>query len=552
MRDSKALYKSKVFAFVAFTTLLFAFAPHTGAAAPFDEYDLLTDLPTIEDLYCVIIKDNDAQLLALEGGKVDMLGDIARISDIRRLSDNEEIDLYLAEGFHAFFLGLNLRKPPWDRVELRRSIWEVLNRKQIVRDVFGGYALPLFSFLPPASSYQAESPLGESNLEKARERLEKSGWRWSKKGVLIYPGQTKAIPRMKLMTPTAQVAPTTAEIAERICESMRGLGIPIETEPMDFSMMVSRLDRRDFDAYVIAWGLSRDPDSLYAFYHSSMDIEGGYNISGIKMPDLDEALEALKSAKDENEARAAAREAQKLLYEYVPQVPIYSRYYVTALQSNWENAVTSKYTTPDNVYSFLSLKHREGRKNFYWCLPEEPRNLNPLSAGSAYDWQVLSLIYESLLGTDPFTLEDIPWLAKSWRIETTDDGRERTRLFFVVREDIKWHDGKPFTAEDVKATIAFMRRHSIPRYYDNIKDIEDIKTQGNLVVITFSQRSFWYLHQIGGLPILPAHVLCNTEDWRSLSPDKLIGTGPFQFASYKPGEYVKLLKNNNYWRRAVR
>lgn len=552
MRDSKALYNSKVFALVAFTILLFAFATHIGAAAPFDEYDLPTDLSTIEDLYCVIIKDNDAQLLALEGGKVDMLGDIARISDIRRLSDNEKIDLYLAEGFHAFFLGLNLRKPPWDRVELRRSIWEVLDRKQIVRDVFGGYALPLFSFLPPASPYQAESPVGESNLEKARERLEKSGWRWSKKGVLIYPGQTKPIPRMKLMTPTAQVAPTTAEIAERICESMRGLGIPIETEPMDFSMMVSRLDRRDFDAYVIAWGLSRDPDSLYAFYHSSMDIEGGYNISGIKLPDLDEALEALKYAKDENEARAAAREAQKLLYEYVPQVPIYSRYYVTALRNDWENAVTSKYTTPDNVYSFLSLKHREGRKNFYWSLPEEPRNLNPMSAGSAYDWQVLSLIYESLLGTDPFTLEDIPWLAKSWRIETTDDGRERTRLFFVVREDIKWHDGKPFTAEDVKATIAFMRRHSIPRYYDNVKDIEDIKIQGDLVVITFSQRSFWYLHQIGGLPILPAHVLCNTEDWRSLSPDKLIGTGPFQFASYKPGEYVKLLKNNNYWRRAVR
>ncbi|MEN2996297.1 MAG: hypothetical protein ABC360_04745 [Acetomicrobium sp.] len=45
-------------------------------------------------------------------------------------------------------------------MELRRSIWEVLDRKQIVRDVFGGYALPLFSFLPPASPYQAESPVG--------------------------------------------------------------------------------------------------------------------------------------------------------------------------------------------------------------------------------------------------------------------------------------------------------------------------------------------------------------------------------------------------------
>lgn len=519
-----------------------------ASAVPLKEFNM----PHIEDLYYLIIKDSDAQLLALEGGQIDLLGDIARFSDIKRLGGSDKVNLYLAEGFHAFYLGLNLRRPPWDRVELRQSIWEIVNRKQIVRDIFGGYALPLFSFLPPASPYLLELSIPDSNLERAKERLKRSGWRWNEKGILIYPGQTKPLSRMKLMTPMAQVAPTTAEIAERICESMRSLGIPIETEPMDFSMMIARLDQHKFDAYVIAWGLSRDPDNLYAFYHSSMDIIGGYNISGIKAPDLDEALEDLKYAKDEKEAYIAAEKAQRLLYKYVPQVPVYSRYYITALQKEWEKAVTSKYITPDNIYSFLSLEHKEDRKSFYWCLPEEPRNLNPLSATSAYDWQVLSLIYESLLGTDPFTLKDVPWLAKSWKIETVGDGgKERTRLSFIIREDIQWQDGKPFTADDVKATIEFIREHSIPRYFDSVKDVDDITVTGNVVAITFLERSFWYLHQIGGLPMLPAHVLSGINDWRTLPEEQIIGTGPFAFSSYKPGEYVKLHKNELYWRRVL-
>lgn len=519
--------------------------PAQGKAAPLDELRR----PSIDELYFLIIRDNDAQLLALEGGQIDLLGDIARFSDIKRLSDDERVKLYLAEGYHAFFLGLNLRRSPWDRAELRQSLWEAVNRRQIVRDVFGGYALPLFSFLPPASPYTLVASTSDFNMKAARERLRQKGWRWSKRGVLICPGEDKPLPKMKLLTPTAQVAPTTAEIAERICESMRSLGIPIETEPMDFSMMVARLDRRDFDAYVIAWELSRDPDSLYAFYHSSMDVPGGYNISGIRKPDLDEALESLKYAANEAEARLSAEKVQTLLYEYIPQVPIYSRYHIAALQNEWQGAIASLYMTPDNTYSLLSLRH-ENKKAFYWCLAEEPRNLNPLSASSAYEWQVLSVIYESLLAVDPFTLEDVPWLAESWRLDTVSEGgKEKTRITFKIREGVKWQDGSPFGASDVKATIEFLKKSAIPRYFDSVKDVERVEAADNTLTITFSGKSYWYLHQIGGLPMLSAGVLSSLKDWRRLPEEDIIGTGPFSFSKYKPGEYVKLDKNELYWRK---
>ena len=61
----------------------------------------------------------------------------------------------------------------------------------------------------------------------------------------------------------------------RIAGALASIGIPVEAEPMDFSAMISRLDERDFQMYVLAWQMTRDPDSLYAFYSSKMDVRGG-------------------------------------------------------------------------------------------------------------------------------------------------------------------------------------------------------------------------------------------------------------------------------------
>ena len=107
---------------------------------------------------------------------------------------------------------------------------------------------------------------------------------------------------MKLLTPLARVAPTTAELAEQIADSLRSVGFPVDVEPMDFSAMISKLDRKEYSLGVIAWSMGRNPDSLYSFYHSSMDIPGGYNMTSASDPALDKALLGLRYAKDRHEA----------------------------------------------------------------------------------------------------------------------------------------------------------------------------------------------------------------------------------------------------------
>jgi peptide/nickel transport system substrate-binding protein len=521
------------------------------------------DGPKIRELYMTVIRDQDAQILALEKGTVDILSDLARPTDIERLTANPSVELSLAQGFHGFFLGFNVRTFPWNDVALRQAACEVIPRDALIRDLFGGYAEPLATFLPPASPYfEPDVTLYAYSPDAARKRLKDAGWTWNAAGTLVSP-EGKSLAPMKLLTPTAQVAPTTAELAVTVADALASIGIPIQADPMDFSTMISRMNERRFDAYVMAWQMSRDPDSLFVFYHSSMDVAGGYNIPGIADPALDAILERLRYAPDEAEARKAASDAQKALSRLVPVVPLYSRYSVSAIRKGWKGTLTTEKSTVDNTWSLLGMEREPADpRPLFMVLGEEPRTLNPVAASIATDWQVLGLLYDSLIAIDPATLEDIPWVALSWDVATekpaAPSGRPGTRLTFHLRNDAAWHDGAPLTAKDIAFTIDYLKKNQVPRYLDSVSGVTAVETPDDrTLVVHLDRTSYWSLHNIGGLPILPAHILGNVKDWRSWQPanekntlrpemSNLVGSGPFVFAGYKPGEYVRFLRNDAF------
>lgn len=518
--------------------------------------------PKIKDLYMVIYRDPDSQILALQKGKLDVLGDITRPVDVERLSKNEDVTLSISRGFHLFFMGFNLRREPWSDLDLRHAASLAVPSRQIVRDIFSGYCEPVSSYLPPVSPYyEPDVKKWEFDPDNARKLLKDAGWKLDPEGILIPPGGSSPLKPFKLLSPTAQVAPTTAEVSERIARAMRDIGIPVSVEPLDFSMMMKRLDAHDFDLFVMAWSLTRDPDNLFAFFHSSMDVRGGYNIQGLHDTELDKALKELRFAPDRATAEKAARRSQKMLAELTPWIPVYSRYMVTAVRNSWNGIVSTEASSADNIWTLLNMEPAAGAERpVMWCLSDEPRSLNPFSTGSAYDWQVLSLIYDSMIAIDPETLEDIPWLAASWKVETAGKGSAaRTKLTFILRDGVKWHDGTPFTSADVKATLEFIKENEMPRYFDSVRDIETIDTpDGKTVIVMMKNQSFWHLHNIGGSPVFPAHLLKGIKNWETWQPSRethpsqkdltmLVGTGPFVFREYRPGEYVHLVRNDKFW-----
>jgi peptide/nickel transport system substrate-binding protein len=543
------------------TFVLIAALAGTARGAP-QKFDISAyDGPKMTDLYYVIIRDTDAALLAMSSGRLDVLSDIYRPGDVKSLTESGVADLSVVSSFHGFFVTFNTRKFPWDQKILRQAAAQVVDRKKWVRDLFSGYCEPLTSFLPPISPYSEQNAFtAPPGVDAARKRLSDAGWTWNRSGWLVAP-DGRELPATKILCPPSSIAQTTTELATLVAEAMRSIGIPAEAEPMDFQTMLARVDVNDFDACTNAWSMSRDPDVLYSFYHSSMDVEGGYNQSGISDPGLDGALHELRYAPDEAAARSAAARAQRLLADLMPVIPIYSRYSISAMRKGWDGVFTTERSNADNLITLISMAPGDGApRPIYWNIQEEIRTLNPLVSSTAYDWVVLGTVFDTLISADPYTLEDMPWLAESWNIET--DGN-RSVMTFALRDGLKWQDGYPLTVEDVAYSIEFIKKNNVPRFFDNVKDVESVEfdMDSRTITVTMGNVSYWHLHNIGGaVLVMPKHILENVTDWRAWQPTnrphkaldgteltELIGSGPFTFRESRTGEYVHMTRNENYF-----
>src|SRR5262249_841205 len=139
----------------------------------------------------------------------------------------------------------------------------------------------------------------------------------------------------------------------------------------------------------------------------------------------------------------------------------------------------------------------------------------------------------------------VPDLALRWSWN-----EEGTELTMPLRHGVKWHDGKPFTASDVKCTWDLLsgkaneklRINPRKSWYDNL---EAVTANGDFEV-TFrlkrQQASFLTLLASGWSPVYPCHV--SPRDMRSHP----IGTGPFKFVEFKPNEVIRVTRNPDYWK----
>src|SRR5580698_2079421 len=138
-----------------------------------------------------------------------------------------------------------------------------------------------------------------------------------------------------------------------------------------------------------------------------------------------------------------------------------------------------------------------------------------------------------------------PELAKSWAWN-----EEGTELTFQLRDGVKWHDGKPFTAADVKCTWDLLTERSTDRLRVNPRKIwyanlAEVRTNGDYqvtFVLKRPQPAFIALLASGMSPVYPCHV--SAAQMRQHP----IGTGPFKFVEFKPNESITLTRNPNYWK----
>jgi peptide/nickel transport system substrate-binding protein len=154
-------------------------------------------------------------------------------------------------------------------------------------------------------------------------------------------------------------------------------------------------------------------------------------------------------------------------------------------------------------------------------------------------------LYGSLIKYDLDGVTPVPDLAESW---STPDAKVWT---FKLRKDVKWHDGKPFTAEDVKFTFDAMLDPKVNK--TNIGILVTLKRTDVLdphtVRLTFDEPLASLPVGLGWLIfILPKHLLAGTDLNKPTEFLKNpIGTGPFKFKEFVAGSYTTVVPNPDYF-----
>src|SRR5467141_2076229 len=182
---------------------------------------------------------------------------------------------------------------------------------------------------------------------------------------------------------------------------------------------------------------------------------------------------------------------------------------------------------------------------------DSPASMSPLEESTAAAVRPTMGVFNNLVVYDQNVPQNsmrsiVPELATGW--STNEEG---TELVFPLRQGVKWHDGKPFTAQDVKCTWDLLAGKTNEKLRINPRkswygNVEEVTPNGDFQV-TFRlkrpQPALLALLASGWAPIYPCHV--SPRDMRSHP----IGTGPFKFVEFKPNEHIWLTRNPDYWKK---
>jgi peptide/nickel transport system substrate-binding protein len=193
---------------------------------------------------------------------------------------------------------------------------------------------------------------------------------------------------------------------------------------------------------------------------------------------------------------------------------------------------------------------------------QEPESFNIYLPHKAAVTDILNLMYDGLVSTNPITLEIVPELAESWEIS-----EDKLTYTIKLKEGLSWSDGMPLTADDIVFTFNdILGNPELNNIYKDallidgqlpfIEKIDDLHIKF-MTPVPFSP----FLRKLD-FPILPKHLLSDgtkrnaageilLKTWGGLdsAPSSIICNGPFKLEGYQPGKSLILGKNQYYWKK---
>mgnify|MGYP005643336599 FL=1 len=286
-------------------------------------------LPQIEQLISRIIPDTSSQFLELSADNIDLMSinpiQYQRVFPARK-DMLEKINLYKELGNGYTYLGFNLKKAPFNDINVRQAINYAIDKDEVIKGVLLGLGEPI------ASPYKPGTRWNNPNLKsypydpnKALKLLTKAGYKKNQEGFFEKNGKVLAF---EILTNQNKQREMTAVLVQR---RLREIGIDVTIRVLEWASFINQYIRTgDFNAVVLGWSLSLDPDQ-FNIWHSSQQGPGQFNFVGYENAEVDKLLEKGRKELDINKRELIYHKFSEQLLNDSPIVYLYAGYGLSAV-----------------------------------------------------------------------------------------------------------------------------------------------------------------------------------------------------------------------------
>ena len=184
-----------------------------------------------------------------------------------------------------------------------------------------------------------------------------------------------------------------------------------------------------------------------------------------------------------------------------------------------------------------------GAKTLHLSTSSNPSRLNPLLATDSGSSEIAGFIFNGLVKYDKEGKEIIGDLAESYEFE--DD----VTLIFYLRKNVKWHDGKAFSAEDVVFTFDLIHSPKVVTpYTSTFRMVKSVQALDSHTLKVIYKKPYFKALETWMMQVVPKHILENEENIMGSSFNKNpIGTGPYKLTKLEFSKNIELSANDEYF-----
>ena len=279
--------------------------------------------PTFDKLVWKIIQNDSARLTTYRNGDIDVYS--ARPIEYEKLLKDEALIAksqnfeYMSPVAGYSYIGWNQQKGEiqtrFADKRVRQAMTYLTNRDKIIEDVYLGYAEAAISpFSPRSKQHDPSIKPRVANVDKAKALLKEAGYEDRDKDGLLEDAEGNPF-SFKLMY--AQSSDDTKRLVLMLKDMYARAGVQLEPEPTEWSVMLERLDQKNFDATILGWTSGLETD-IYQMFHSSQTKTNGNNFINYKSDKLDKLIEEARVVVDESKRMPIWQKAEGIFYDEQP------------------------------------------------------------------------------------------------------------------------------------------------------------------------------------------------------------------------------------------